>query len=438
MLTPTEGHPMQALLLHLDSQRACALKLIENQNQVLASFLGRGNFPVPMAKAASVMTHDVYPATDTSVPNPVAQKKGNVVSLFEHAKPAADAGTKISTPAPSTHYLVFKECDMDAKHPYKNDIDTLLSAFGSDEALAFKRKQVGDTIFLSASRQGFFYHKSQPGMLFSPCYVGADEHFAASLRELQDYAAENGLQINLMAQEARVHILKENGFTTTPMGIWQSINPLSSFTLEGQAMRRLRYLVSKYQKMGRCHTTEYVPGTAPDVDKAICEVIDQWFELKGKIPPLFTDFKEKIMQGCLGKEHRVFLTYRDDAIDNVLVFSRDNLNDGYLMDLEFYGQGVPLGSTEFALIEIIEHFKKEGRRSISLGATLGTALFEHENGSKEVYAALLQLKNAGFQDGDGNAQYKNKYRPTTTPYYLARPNGCGKSKLNDLVYLLGS
>jgi polyketide synthase PksN len=275
-------------------------------------------------------------------------------------------------------------------------------------------------------------------MLFSPCYVGAMADYADTLGEIKAYAAEKELQVNLMAQEMHVSALKDAGFSTTPMGIWQAINPIDEFTLEGQAMRRLRYLVNKYQKLGQCRTVEYVSGTVPETDQAICAIVDLWFVLKEKTPPLLIDFKEKILTGRIPKVHRIFLTYRDAQLDNVLVFSRDNLNDGYLMDLEFYAKDVPLGSTEFALTEIIAFFKQEGRRSVSLGATLGTELFEHENGAKEVYDTLLQLKTAGYQDGDANAQYKNKYRPTTTPYYISRPHGSGRRKLNELIFLFGS
>lgn len=437
MMTHTE-YRLGELLRHLDSQRGCALMLIEKHTLLLASMLGqRTTFPVPAAKTLSALTRPMPAPSATSLPKPVAQEKGKVISLFAYTKPVAPAETKTAVPSP-TNYLVFKECDVEAMRQWKNDIDSLLATHGADDALAVNRKHMADTVFLSATKKGLFYFKSQSGVLFAISYVGADEHYAETLRELKAYGAENGMQVNLMAQEVRVKDLKDNGFSTTPMGIWQRIDPLSAFSLEGQAMRRLRYLVTKYQKNGRCRTAEYVPGATPDTDKAICQVIDQWVELKGKTPSFVADVKEKIMQGGFGKEHRFFLTYRDDAIDNVMVFSRDNFNNGYLMDLEFYAKGIPLGSTEFALTEIIEYFKKEDRQVVSLGLTMGTELFEHENGSKDVHTLFEQLKKADFLNGDANAQYKNKYRPSTTTIYLARPHDSGKSKLNDLMLLLGS
>lgn len=432
-MTTQAEHRLDELLRHLDSQRNCALKLIDKHNSLLASMLGHGKTgPGAMSNTSSL------PAPVTGSPVTPRQERGKVISLFDYTKPASKAKTEVVTPPPSTNYLVFKERDVEAMRPWKNDIDSLLAAYGADDALAVNRKHLADTVFLATSKKGLFYHKSQSGVLFGVSYVGADEHYADTLRELKAYASQNGLQINLMAQETRVKDLKDNGFSTTPMGIWQRIDPLSAFTLEGQAMRRLRYLVTKYQKSGRCRTVEYTPGERKDVDEAICRVIDQWVELKGKTPSFIAEVKEKVMQGGFGKEHRFFLTYRDDAVDNVMVFSRDNFNNGYLMDLEFYAKGIPLGSTEFALTEIIECFKNEGRRLISLGLTMGTDLFEHENGSKDVHTLFEQLKKADFLNGDANAQYKNKYRPAKTTVYLARPHDSGKSKLNDLMLLLGS
>ena len=121
-----------------------------------------------------------------------------------------------------------------------------------------------------------------------------------------------------------------------------------------------------------------------------------------------------------------------------MVFSRDNLNDGYLMDLEFYAEGLPLGSTEYALSEIIKIFISEGRRVASLGLTMGTGLHEHDNASADVQALFESLRKADYLNGDANAQYKNKYRPVTTTMYLARPHDAGKKKLNDLMMLLGT
>jgi len=274
--------------------------------------------------------------------------------------------------------------------------------------------------------------------MFVTCYAGTEERYAATLDEIKLNAQENNLIINIMAQENRVEALTAAGLSTTPIGIWQRVEPLEKFTLGGTRMRRLRYLVSKYQNMGECKTIEYMPGTTKSVDENICQIMDEWTELKGANPPFVAQVKKQIMAGELGSDHRFFLTYRDEKLENVIVLSRDNLNNGYLMDLEFYAKDMPLGSTEFALTEIIACFQKEKRNVLSLGLTMGTGLFEHENRSQHVHDLFASLKKAAYLDGDANAQYKNKYRPTSVSMYIARPKDCGSKKLNDLMMILGT
>ena len=444
LTSQTDAYSLEALLHHLDAQRSSAFQLIEDHNRLLASLLGKGvASPVAVPMPIPVQPQPQPPGpvtingpTPAAVPAPVS--KGNVVSLFDYSKPTMESTTAMTDQAPAADYLIFGEFDPEARKQWGADIDALLATHGADDALAINRKHMADTIFLSASKDSLFFLKKASGILFVVCFVGPEDCYAGTLEQLKAYAESQQFQVNLMVQEDRVSVLKDSGFSTTPIGIWQRISPLSEFTLKGSSMRRLRYLVNKYAKSGDCRTVEYVPGKEPDVDRKICQVIDQWCELKGQVPPYVPGVKEQVGHGDFAGEHRFFLTWRDAVLDNVIVFSRDNFNDGYLMDLEFYSGGMPLGSTEFALSEIIHCFAAEGRQLVSLGLTMGTGLFEHENGSKDVHQLFESLRKADYVNGDANAQYKNKYRPSTTTMYLARPKDAGKRKLNDLMLLLGT
>jgi len=401
--------------------------------------------PTPVASAVAV---DVVPATVVS--------KGNVVSLFDYKNNDKQANEIVNTESDSVDKqqavsgdsagivedtrgcLVFHESDTEARAKYGEKIDDLLKDYGADDALAINRKQMADMIFMASSKQAIFYHKSADGVMFVTCYVGDEKYYDQALNEIIKNAKDNNLIINIMAQEDRVEALTAAGLSTTPIGIWQRVEPVEKFTLAGSKMRRLRYLVGKYTKMGECKTIEYVPGTDSSVDEDICQVMDQWTELKGANPPFVAQVQKQIREGQVGSDHRFFLTYRDNKLENVIVLSRDNFNDGYLMDLEFYAKGMPLGSTEFALTEILDCFQKEGRKVLSLGLTMGTGLFEHDNRSQHVHDLFAQLKKAEYLDGDANAQYKNKYRPTSVSMYIARPNDAGSKKLNDLMMILGT
>ena len=434
---------LNQLQQHFDAQRQAAYQLIEQQNNLLFSLINNtalsGNVVVP---SSAVQTDTVASvATVSAVTAPV--KQGNVISLFDYVdqqqtnKQPSNSNVD-SKAVEDQSFNVFNENDSEALAKWGDNVETLLSTYGADDALAINRKQMAATIFLNADLNALFYFKNQFDVLFAVCYVGADENYLTTLTELKAYAKQNDLLINLMAHENRVDDLKESGFSTTPMGIWQRIEPVADFTLAGSKMRRLRYLVSKYIKMGDCKTVEYHVGESSETDNMICTVIDQWCELKETEPTYIPEVKERIVKGDFNEDHRFFLTYRDSQLDNVMVFSRDNMNDGYLMDLEFYAQGLPLGSTEFALSEIIKCFTEEGRKVASLGLTMGTGLYKHDNESDDVANLFESLRKADYLNGDANAQYKNKYRPITTAMYLARPNGCGKKKLNDLMMLLGA
>lgn len=441
MAIPDERNQVEELLHHLDAQRACALALIEKHNALLANILAKGGSSIVQTVGEIHRQTNTHKQTGIAVaPEKAATvTKGNVISLFDYTQPATKkTAAAAAKDYPSTRFLVFEENDSAARQQWGKTIDALLAKYGADDALAINRKQMASTLFLTEDMQGLFYFKAQSGVMFVVCFVGADENYVSGLNELKAYAEENNLQVNLMAHEVRVNDLKACGFTTTPLGIWQRVQPLSDFTINGQKMRRLRYLVSKYRKRGDCRTIEYVPGTTAETDENICIVMDQWCELKETTPPYVVDVKKQVMQGGFSEDHRFFLTYRDDVLDNVIVFSRDNYNNGYLMDLEFYSKDMPLGSTEFALTGIIERFREENRDVVSLGLTMGTGLFEHENASADVHNLFEQLRKADYLNGDANAQYKNKYRPTTTAMYLARPKDSGKSKLNDLMLLLGT
>lgn len=434
----TAAAQLNHLQQHFDAQRRAAYQLIEQQNNLLSSVINN------TALSENVVTQSSGEQVVTTISvAAVPLKQGNVISLFDYvgqqqATQQQSASNVESKAGGGQNFNVFNENDSEALAKWGDDVEALLSAYGADDVLAINRKQMAATIFLNTELNGLFYFKNQFDVLFAVCYVGANENYLATLTELKAYAKQNDLLINLMAHENRVEDLKSSGFSTTPMGIWQRIEPVSEFTLAGSSMRRLRYLVNKYTKLGDCKTVEYHVGESSETDNMICTVIDQWCELKETEPTYIPEVKERILKGDFNKDHRFFLTYRDSHLDNIMVFSRDNMNDGYLMDLEFYAQGLPLGSTEFALSEIIKCFNEEGRKVASLGLTMGTGLHEHDNESEDVATLFASLRKAEYLNGDANAQYKNKYRPITTTMYLARPNGCGKKKLNDLMMLLGT
>lgn len=421
---------MNELQQHLQAQRDSAMRLIQTHNQMLAKVFGQSDSKNSADSIVSV-AHEPL-SSSISDQDKQAIPKGNVISLFEYKNKKPESLTN-----DGSKNLIFKEDDAEALEIWGERVDKLLAEYGGDDALAIHRKILAGSIFFNSAKDAFFYHASGDGVIMALCYVGPEESYDNTLSEIIEHAEANDLIANIMAQENRVEALAAHGLSTTPVGIWQRIEPLEDFTLAGSKMRRLRYIVSKYKKSGVVQTIQYVPGTTHEVDQAICDVMDEWVELKEANPPFVPQLKKQIMTGTVSANHVFFLTYRDKTLDNVIILSVDNLNDGYLMDAEFYIKDMPLGSTEFAITEMIECFKQEGKKVLSLGLTLGTGLYEHDNRSQEVHDLYAVLKKTEYVNGDANAQYKNKYRPSCVSVFMARPLGCGNKKLNDLMIMLG-
>ena len=276
---------LNQLQQHFDAQRQVAYQLIEQQNNLLLSLFNNtalsGNVVV---RSSSMQAVAAVPVAT------VPLKQGNVISLFDYAdqrqddqkqvnqKPADPQQSNSSVESKACvdqNFNVFNENDSEALTKWGGNVEALLSTHGADDALAINRKQMAATIFLNEKLNGLFYFKNQFDVLFAVCYVGADENYLTTLAELKAYAKQNDLLINLMAHENRVEDLKASDFSTTPMGIWQRIEPVADFTLVGSKMRRLRYLVSKYVKLGDCKTVECHVGENAETDNMICTVIDQ-------------------------------------------------------------------------------------------------------------------------------------------------------------------
>ena len=140
-------------------------------------------------------------------------------------------------------------------------------------------------------------------------------------------------------------------------------------------MRHLRYQVGKFQKAGICRIEEYTCGTNPSADRDIAHIIDRWCESRTMVNPLIYQFQKEVLAGPLASGHRLFLTYLDNVLQNViLITAMSSEQSGYLMDLEFYPSDMPMGGLEFAIVQVIELLIREGCDVLSLGGTYGCKL----------------------------------------------------------------
>ncbi|MBZ5509053.1 MAG: SDR family NAD(P)-dependent oxidoreductase, partial [Acidobacteriia bacterium] len=344
------------------------------------------------------------------------------VEVSERAKPPVNRTAPIAEKAVPIR-ITEKEAYVNPE--LRELVQTLFSRYKRESSISRGTRIIAPNLFIGSARRGYFNYGRSRNIVMAYGYTGPEEYFPALLKELCVYCTANKFQLNIMG-DREIPPVGDTVFSATPFGVAQRILNLKEFTLEGGAMRRLRYQVSKFEKCGVCKTQEYQCGSNPEIDRNIVAIIDRWCEPKTKVNPLVHEVRAEILAGTLGAEHRLFLTYLDDVLQNAILISAMCAEEnGYLMDLEFYPPDMPLGGLEFAIVKIIEVLAAEGRDVLSLGATLGCKLSSSANADPEIDKMLDDLREQNIFNDEGNLQFKNKFRPDNKPIFLCRPVGSG-------------
>ncbi|WP_329213072.1 SDR family NAD(P)-dependent oxidoreductase [Streptomyces sp. NBC_01485] len=297
-------------------------------------------------------------------------------------------------------------------------------------------RDIAPLLFMGADREGYFNFSRQNGTLFAWSYVGSRAYLPMLIAEYVDYADRHGLEPSFLSVE-RIESVADVRFTSTPFGAVQRLNDLSSFTLAGSRMRRLRYMVNRFEAAGACETAEYGVGTDPAVDRGIATLMDRWGETKQMVNPYVAVVREEICQGRLAERHRMFLTRMDGKLSSAIIVTKIPSEPGYLLDLEFYPGDAPIGGLEYAIVEIIGHLAAEGVEIFSFGASFGVKAGESPNASAEAENGLAELRSVGIFD-EGNFQFKNKFRPVNTPVYLCQRDDDRRSAVADVILMIAS
>lgn len=333
--------------------------------------------------------------------------------------------------------LMLLEADLPAHPQLQAHIEGLYARYKNEGCVSRGTRDIAPNLFIGSRRHGYFNYARSRTLILVYAYTGPRDYFAELAAELQAHCQRHGLQLNVFADEA-IEVIGDTAFSSTPFGALQRVCEIRDFSLQGSAMRRLRYLLAKFEKAGPCRTVEYQCGSQPQVDQEIGTVIDAWCASKPMVNPLIARVRAEILRGRLHPQHRLFLTYQNDRLQNVILISRlcDELN-GYLMDLEFYGQDMPLGGLDYAIVRIIEALAAEGCDLLSLGGTYGCRLERSPLADPEVDRVLDDLHRQGIFNDAGNLQFKNKFRPQNRSIYLCRPREAGSAdSVLDLIMMI--
>ncbi|KAF1007427.1 MAG: Polyketide synthase PksN [Luteibacter sp.] len=333
--------------------------------------------------------------------------------------------------------VLVRACDLDEDPAWSTWAGQLFDEYRNEGAASRGIDHIAPNVFIDASRSGYFRYSRHGRVVLVYAFIGPGDAFDRVAKELLAHCEHKGYVLNFLSPEPIPEIAGKP-FSATPFGVVQRLQDIASFRLKGGAMHRLRYQVSGFQKAGRCRLDEYVCGTDPAVAVDIARVIDAWRSKKTKVNPLVLTAREEILAGTLHPRHRLFLTYVDDVLQNVVLISplsaRDN---GYLMDLEFYGDDMPRGGLEFAIVGIVEKLASEGCDVLSLGGTYGCRIETSPTADVAVNALLDDLHKQGIFNDQGNFQFKNKFRPLNRTIYLCRPADAGRAdNVIDIIMMI--
>lgn len=316
-------------------------------------------------------------------------------------------------------------------------VQALLASHMNEGSVSRGTRNIAPNLFIGSQRKGFFNYARSGKTILVYAYTGPDAAFDDVAAEMARHCREHELELSIFS-DRQLGTIDGVPFSATPFGALQRVLNLQQFTLEGGPMRRLRYQVAKFEKSGQGRTVEYKCGTDKAVDADIALVIDKWRETKTMVNPLIAIVRDEILAGSLHAQHRIFLTYLGDKLQNVILVSKmcAALN-GYLMDLEFYGKDMPLGGLEFGIANIIQALAAEGCDMFSLGGTYGCRLEHSPVADAGVDAILNDLHRQNIFNDESNLQFKNKFRPENRSIFICRPVGCGNpDSIIDIIMMI--
>ncbi|GAB2890598.1 hypothetical protein GCM10027093_27060 [Paraburkholderia jirisanensis] len=296
-------------------------------------------------------------------------------------------------------------------------------------------RDIAPLIFLGSGASGYLNFSERDGLLLAWSSVVDEPRYAALAGEWVAWATSRGLRPNLLSMMP-LHQVAGMPFCSTSFGTVQRLNDIQSFSLAGKDMNRLRKKINRFERSGNVSVDEYRLGDDVGIDQQIVRLIDEWAARKEMVNPYVGTVRREIGAGILAERHRVFVTTVNDAVVAAIIVTKIPSENGYLLDLEFFGDAMEDGGLDYTIIAIIERLAQEGVQMFSFGATLGVLVAPSPNPSPQVERTIGELRESGIFSGDGNFQFKNKYRPQNLPVYLCQPEAASPADISSVLLLI--
>ncbi|XLS29198.1 SDR family NAD(P)-dependent oxidoreductase [Flavobacteriaceae bacterium M23B6Z8] len=425
--------------LGIDSFRVLqVIKKLEEEFGTLPKTLLFENFNISDLSNYFVEKHpDVIHARFGNQIRPQKESSIPVKQEGESSEPKSEDETPQSSADELRNPIIILEKEAIKHLELKDWYYQIFNQYKNEGSASRGTRNIAPFLFIGSEKKGYLNYSKSGNIILVYAFTGPGDYFPVIAEEIYQYGHENGFEITMLSDHA-VESIGNEAFYATPFGIISRIENIKDFTLEGKKMRRLRYQVSKFEKSGVCSTVEYENGKDKDTDQQIARLIDEWSAPRTMVNPLIKIVREEIVQGKLSKEHRLFLTYLDNKLQNAILISKlsDELN-GYLMDLEFYPESMPLGGLEYGIVKMMEILAEEGADMLSLGGTYGCKLEDSDNADPELNEILGFLRDKKIFNDEGNLQFKNKFRPTHQTIFICRPKSISNAdNVTDVIMMI--
>ncbi|VWD01686.1 SDR family NAD(P)-dependent oxidoreductase [Burkholderia lata] len=347
--------------------------------------------------------------------------------------PGATAHVPVRTERLADGAAVIAKRELSAHPDLAATVASLEAAWAKEGGLP--GRDIAPLIFLGSGGSGYLNFSERDGLLLAWSSVVDEHRYAALAAEWVEWATSRNLRPNLLSMMPLPE-LAGVPFCATSFGTVQRLNDIASFSLNGKDMTRLRKKINRFERSGAVSVAEYVLGSEPATDRRIVELIDEWAARKDMVNPYVGTVRHEIGSGILAKRHRLFLTRVDSLIVAAIIVTKIPSENGYLLDLEFFGDAMGDGGLDYTIVTIIERLAQEGVQMFSFGATLGVVVADSPNPNSHVERTLGELRDSGIFRGDGNFQFKNKYRPDNLPVYLCQPAAASAVDVSSVLLLI--
>jgi len=250
--------------------------------------------------------------------------------------------------------------------------------------------------------------------------VGPEEKIGPLVQEFREFCRDNDWGhgfYQTLPDFSPIYL--ELGYHKLKIGD-DAIVDLTAFSLQGKGMKKLRYYVNLFEKMGVV-TRSFEPPHPPDLVAQAKEVSDDWLQIPGRRERSFTlgHFDPAYLQTT-----PLFAAFTPEG--RMLGFV--NLIPSFCpgeatIDLMRHRNDAPNGTMDYVLLQLFLHEQERGFRRFNLGMAPMAGFQEHEGAKREERAVHFFFQQLNFVFSfSGLRQYKAKFASHWEPRYVVYEN----------------